>query len=178
MAYDCYSNGLSGDLCLDKGAIRIGLKFLQEGIEITGENAIIYAGMAFAHFQFVNMGWTRKRISIKSEEFVIKALTLDPELAEAHFVYANICFVIYSKTKEAIIHFHRANSNKPDNPEFMVWLSWSYYIVGKTDKAVELMRRCSKIDPLNPLYDLCIKGLGNFMNGRFKEKPESTAGIK
>ena len=169
LAYDCYLRAYQEIMSWKKERLELGLELLQKGIEITGENAIIYAGMAFAHFQFVNMGIDQKLNAIKSEEFVIKALTLDPELAEAHFVYANICFVIYSKTKEAIIHFHRANSNKPDNPEFMVWLSWSYYIVGKTDKAVELMRRCSKIDPLNPLYDLCIKGLGNFMNGRFKE---------
>ena len=169
LAYDCYLRAYQEIMSWKKERLELGLELLQKGIEITGENAIIYAGMAFAHFQFVNMGIDQELNAIKSEEFVIKALTLDPELAEAHFVYANICFVIYSKTKEAIIHFHRANSNKPDNPEFMVWLSWSYYIVGKTDKAVELMRRCSKIDPLNPLYDLCIKGLGNFMNGRFKE---------
>jgi TolB-like protein/tetratricopeptide (TPR) repeat protein len=166
-AYDCYLRAYREIMSWTKERTEIGLQLLQKGIDISGENAVIYAGMALAHFQYGNLGIDQEEHIRKSEEFVKKALDIDPELAEAHFVYANIFMVFYGNPREAVSHYHRANSNRPDNPEIMVWLAWGYHLVGKTDAAIALSERCRIIDPLNPLYDKPYTGINNFMKGQF-----------
>jgi TolB-like protein/Tfp pilus assembly protein PilF len=166
-AYDCYLRAYWEIMSWTKERVEVGLQLLQKGIDITGENAVIYAGMAFAYFQYANLGIEQDIHINKSEEFVKKALDIDPELAEAHFVYGNILLVFHGKPRDAVSHFHRANFNKPDNPEIMGWLAWCYYLVGKSDAAKALIDKCIKIDPLNPLYYLAYKGLNHFMKGQF-----------
>jgi non-specific serine/threonine protein kinase len=82
-------------------------------------------------------------------------------------VYANILFVVHGNPQESIRHYQIANSNKPDNPEIMVWLAWCCHIVGKTDLALKWSERCRITDPLNPLYNKVYEGINNFMLGRF-----------
>ena len=78
---------------------------MEEGIEITGPNAIIYSGIAFAYFQFANIGLDQEENIRKSEEFVKKALEIDPDLAQAHLVYGNIFMLYYGDLRMAINHY-------------------------------------------------------------------------
>jgi len=165
-AYDCYLRAYREIMSWTKERIGLGLELLKKGIDITGENALIYAGMAFAHFQFANIGIEQENNIKKAEEYVKKSLDIDPETAEAHFVFANILMAFYGNPRDAINHFNKANSGNPGNPEIMIWLGWCYQMIGKPDAAVLLTERCIKIDPLNPLYDT-FNGINNFMNGKF-----------
>lgn len=70
-----------------------GLGLLQNGLDVTGENALIYAGIAHACFHYTNLDLEQEKNFKRSEEFVKKALELDPELAEAQFVYGNIMMI-------------------------------------------------------------------------------------
>ena len=167
IAYDCYLRALREIMSWTKERVDLGLELLQKGIDITGENAVIYAGMAFAHFQYSNLGIDQDKNARISEEYVRKALSMDPELAEAHLVYANILSLFYGNSREAVRHYQRANLNKPDNPDIMVWLIWGYYIVGKNDIAIKLSERLRIIDPLNTLNDQMYIGFNYFMHGRF-----------
>jgi TolB-like protein len=167
VAYDCYIRAYREIMSWTKERIDLGLELLQKGIDITGENAVIYAGMAFAHFQYSNLGIDQDKNAGISEEYVIKALSLDPELAEAHLVYANLLSFFHGNACEAVRHYQKANLNKPDNPEIMVWLIWSYYIVGKNNLALLLSERLRIIDPLNTLNDQIYIGINYFMQGRF-----------
>ena len=72
------------------------MKLLEEGIDITGPNAIFYAGIALAYFQFANIGIDQEENFRKSEEFVQKALEINPELMEAHFVYGQYFYAFRS----------------------------------------------------------------------------------
>jgi TolB-like protein/lipoprotein NlpI len=167
IAYDCYLRAYREIMSWTKERIDLGLELLQKGVDITGENAVIYAGMAFAHFQYSNLGIEQEKNARISEEYVRKAFSKDPELAEAHLVYANILIMIYGNPREAVRHYRRANLNKPDDPDIMVWLIWSYYLVGKNDLALKLSERLRIIDPLNTLNDQVYIGINYFMQGRF-----------
>jgi TolB-like protein len=167
VAYDCYLRAYREIMSWTKERVDVGLELLRKGNEITGENAVIYAGMALAHFQYSNLGIDQQKNAGISEELVRRAISIDPELAEAHLVFANILFVFHGNPREAVRHYQHANLNRPDNPDIMVWLSWCYHIIGKTELALKLSERCRIIDPLNPLYDNAYKGLNNFMQGRF-----------
>jgi lipoprotein NlpI len=93
-------------------------------------------------------------------------LKLDPELAEAYFVLGCIN-QIHGMAHKAIGQLQRAHSIKPEDPEIMVWLSWGYVLVGRTNAAMSLTDRCIKIDPINPM-NYAIKGLIHLFQGRFE----------
>ena len=104
-AYDRYLRAYAEIFSWSKDRISLGLKLMEEGIEITGPNAIIYAGIALAYFQLANIGIDLEENFRKSEEYVKKALEIDPYLAEAHFVYGNIYMA--SDPHKAIKHYNQ-----------------------------------------------------------------------
>ncbi len=163
-AYDRYLRAYAEILSWSKDRICLGLKLMEEGIEIAGPNAIIYSGIALAHFQFANIGIDQEENFRKSEEYVQKALEIDPDLAEAHFVYGNIYMA--SDPHKAIKHYSQAYNSKP-SPDIIQWFAWGCFLVGKPDLAVSLTDQYLRLDPLNAPYHAAIKGLVQFMTGHF-----------
>ncbi len=164
-AYDRYLRAYAEILKWSKESIGLGLKLLEEGIDITGPNAIIYAGMALAYFQLANIGIAQEENFRKSEEFVQKALEINPELMEANFVYGNIYML--TDPHKAIKHYNKAYRSKP-SPELIQWFSWCCFLVGKTDMAISLNEQYLRLDPLNRPYHAASKGLVQFMTGHFE----------
>jgi non-specific serine/threonine protein kinase len=142
------------------------LDLLDKGIQITGDNAVIFAGMAFTHFQYSNMGIEQDYHIKKAKEFVEKAFALDPDLAEGHFVLGCI-MTISGEAHKSIHHLQRAHAAKPDDPEIMMWLAWGYDMVGKMESAASLIDRCIKLDPINQM-NYALRGIHHFMEGHFE----------
>jgi non-specific serine/threonine protein kinase len=163
-AYDRYLRAYAEILSWSKERISLGLKLMEEGIEITGPNAIIYTGIALAYFQFGNIGIDQEENFRKSEEYIQKALEINPDLPEAHFVYGNIFML--SDPHKAIKHYNKAYKSKPSS-ELIQWFSWSCFLVGKSDLAVSLVDHYFRLDPLNTVYHTASKGLIHFMTGHF-----------
>ena len=164
-AYDCYRRAYPRIMSYNVGNIELGLKLLQKGIDIGGENALIYAGMAFAYFQFVNAGIEREENIKKAEVYVQKAFNMNSELAEAHFVMALINS-LSANPDMAIDNIIKAYSYKPGDAEIMIWLALAYTFIGRSDAAKSFINECVKIDPFNPMIDSLI-GRNHFYNGRF-----------
>jgi len=164
-AYDCYKRAYSGIISYRKERIDYGLNLLQKGLDIAGENAVIYAGMALAYFQYVNAGIDQEKNIKKAEEYAQKAFNLDPELAKAHFVMGCI-YALNGNLSKAMDHATRALAGKPEDPEIMIWVALGYSIFGANEAAKSIINRCIKIDPLNPLNDSVV-GRNHFFGGRF-----------
>ena len=165
LAYDCYRRAYPRIMSYNVDNIELGLKLLQKGIDIGGENALIYAGMAFAYFQFVNAGIDREENIKKAEVFVQKAFNMNNELAEAHFVMALINS-LSAKPDKAIDNIIKANACKPGDAEIMIWLALAYTFIGRSNAAKAIINECVRIDPFNPMLDSLI-GRNHFYNGRF-----------
>ncbi len=165
LAYDCYRRAYPRIMSYNVDNIELGLKLLQKGIDIGGENALIYAGMAFAYFQFVNAGIDREENIKKAEVFVQKAFNMNNELAEAHFVMALINS-LSAKPDKAIDNIIKANACKPGDAEIMIWLALAYTFIGRSNAAKAIIDECVRIDPFNPMLDSLI-GRNHFYNGRF-----------
>ena len=142
------------------------LNLLHKGMEIIGENAVIYAGIAYTYFSYVNLGIEQEEHCKKAEEFVTKALNIDSEIAEAHFVLGCINFLFYGKARKGIGHLQRAHSIRPDDTDICVWLALGYDLSGRTDAAMSLTNRSIKIDPINPV-NYMMKGINYFFQGQF-----------
>jgi TolB-like protein/lipoprotein NlpI len=165
LAYDCYRRAYPRIMSYNVDSIKLGLNLLQKGIDIGGENALIYAGMAFAYFQFVNAGIDREENIKKAEMFVQKAFKMNSELAEAHFVMALINS-LSAKPDRAIDNIITAYACKPGDAEIMIWLALAYTFIGRSDDAKLIINQCVKTDPFNPMIDSLI-GRNHFYNGRF-----------
>jgi len=164
-AYDCYKRAYPEMMSMSLERLENGLNLLQKGLDIVGENAVINAGMAFGYFQYVNLGIEHEKNIEKAEEFVQKALDLDPELAEAHFVIG-LLTVVKGDMVKAINHLARAHIGKPEDPEIMVWLALGYSCIGQFEAGRSLINRCVKVDPINPLSD-AVSGWNYFFGGKF-----------
>ncbi len=164
-AYDCYKKAYPEIISFNKHRIELGLKLLQKGIDIEGDNALIFAGMAFAYFQLVNAGADRGMNLKYSEEYVNKAFSLNNELAEAHFVMAFISSLT-GEGEKGMEHILRAHAAKPEDPEIMLWLAEAYTLIGRMEEGMTFIKRCIKIDPLNPMTE-SITGWNYFYGGKF-----------
>ena len=163
--YDCYKRAYPEMMSMSLERLANGLNLLQKGLDIAGENAVIYAGIAFGYFQYVNLGVDHEKNIIKAEQFVQKALDLDPELAEAHFVIGLIT-VAKGDMVKAIDHLAQAHAGKSEDHEIMVWLALGYSCVGQFEAGRSLINRCVKVDPINPLND-AVSGWNFFFGGKF-----------
>jgi serine/threonine protein kinase/lipoprotein NlpI len=165
-AYDCYLRAYREIVSFSKDRLEHALNLLYKGLDIIGENAIFYAGIAFAHFQYANLGIEQEKHIEKAEEFLTKAFNLDPELAEAYLVSGWINQVFHGNAHKAMAQFQRAHSIKPEDPEIMTSLGWGYVLVGRMNAAMSLADRTIKIDPINPM-NYSMKGILYFFQGQF-----------
>jgi len=165
-AYDCYKRAFPEINSMSKERLDYGLNLLQKGLKITGENAVIYGGIALTYMMYANIGFEPDENITKAEEFLRKALDIDPELPEAHLALGGIKVLKEGDARAAIDHWSRAHTTKPDDPEIMIYLSLFYAFVGQNDAAKDLVDRCVIIDPINPLSD-AIRGWYYLFTGSY-----------
>jgi TolB-like protein/Flp pilus assembly protein TadD len=166
-AYDCFKRAYPEISSMAKERIDYGLNLLQKGLELTGDNAVIYAGIANAHMQYANTGYASEENIAKSEGFLQKALNLDPELPEALLALGGIILLREGNIHRVIDHWKRALASSPDDPEIMIYLSLIYSHVGQNKAALKLVEKITKIDPINPMCD-AVTGWVQFFSGEYK----------
>jgi non-specific serine/threonine protein kinase len=147
--------------------INYGLNLLQKGLSVAGDNAVIYAGIAVAYLQLINIGKNAEENFIKFEEYTQKALNLDPELPEVHFALGGLKILKEGEAHTAIEHWERAHRSNPDDPEIMIYLALMLAIVGRKDEAHQLIKTITRIDPINPMCD-AVTGWVYFFSGQYE----------
>jgi non-specific serine/threonine protein kinase len=164
-AYECYLkanaevNKMTGD------AINRAIRNLQNALDIIGDNALLYSGMAHAYLQLVNVGIEHEECLARAEEFAKKALSLDQGFAKAHAMLGWIA--CWSDPRAANNHFKKAFSISPDDP--LVLLGFLIYYVqeaGRIAAAARLLERLVQVDPLD-LGTKWMQGGIHFYNGEY-----------
>jgi tetratricopeptide (TPR) repeat protein len=125
------------------------LDYLQKGLAIVGENALLYAGMANVYFQFYNWGIRTDELTLlKAEEYTNKVFALEPDSSYGHLQLGQIRLFL-GTIKEAFQHFKRAAESAPNDPEILLWLVACYAVYfGKPALAAPLAQRAVNVDPL------------------------------
>ena len=165
-AFDSYKKAYHEIMSMSKERVEYGLNLLNKGLKIVGDNSVIYAGIAFAYFQYVNLGIEHDKNITKAEEFIQKAFDINPDQPEAHSIFG-LLNIFKGNFNKAIFHLHKAHVENPNDIETMFWLSLFYSIIGKNDAGKSLVKRCVTIDPINLLND-SITGWNHFFGGRFE----------
>jgi TolB-like protein/Flp pilus assembly protein TadD len=149
-------------------SLRQAVGLLERAVELDPSFARAYVGLAECFLNLANEIYEPYEKSIpKAELFVKKALSLDPELAEAAAALALIHFLeddVVACEKEA----RRATELNPSLPEAHRMLSNVASFKGDGDEGIRLLETAYRLDPVRPRY---VERLGSwyFYMGREDE---------
>ena len=171
-AYDCLKRAYPEINSMVKERIDNGLSLLHKGLELTGENAVINAGIGMAYVQYINIGFEVEKNMTRGEEFLEKALSLNPSLPEALFALGGILLFKEKNIKRTVDLWKRAHKSSPYDAEIMLYLALMYTFVGQNEPAQQLVDNVARIDPINPMSD-SVMGWVHFCSGRYEMAVDS-----
>ncbi|NIO37178.1 protein kinase [Candidatus Bathyarchaeota archaeon] len=167
-AYECYLKAVSTSARFTEEAMNDALRYFQHALDAVGDNALLYSGIAYTHVCLMNIGVDLEENRKKAEEFVQKALGLDPEIPKAHAVLG-LLNMWYRGTKkdlkEAIFHLKKALVANPNEHQALVGLSIIYLYAGKPDPIVPLIVKLKKIEPLD-MWTFFFAGMLHYVTGQ------------
>jgi serine/threonine protein kinase/tetratricopeptide (TPR) repeat protein len=163
-AYEFYLKAHSEIMRFKENALDRIVQDLQNALDITGPNPLLYSAMADAYRQYVNIGARQEDYLARAEEYAKKALAIDPNFSKAYVVLGYI--YEYGNQQEGIRYFKKALAVNPNEPYALRRLALIYQDVGKPSAALPLMARYKKVDPLNP-DNYLLQGYSHFYDGQF-----------
>ena len=167
-AYECYLKANAEVLKFTESSTNQALRYLQSALDITGHNALIYSGIAFAYWQLVNLGIEQEDYLLKAEEYGNKALASDPNSVKA---YATLGWIYHLKSdpRKSSLYLRKALSINPNDPFALQGLAAVYIaIVGKISAAISLVEKLQQIEPFDFLTNFLHTCL-YFYSGQFVE---------
>jgi serine/threonine protein kinase len=163
-AYECYLRANHEIWRFREDSLNRAVQNLQNGIDIIGDNALLYSGMAWAYWQYVNIGAKQEDYLARAEDYAKKALAMDPNFAKANVVLGYINDL--GNQQEGIRYFKKALAVNPNEQYALRRLVLIYLDVGKSSAALPLIERYKKADPLNP-DNYLLQGYSYFFDGQF-----------
>ncbi|HKP68228.1 MAG TPA: winged helix-turn-helix domain-containing protein [Pyrinomonadaceae bacterium] len=149
------------------------IEVLEEAVAVDPELAGAYAQLARAYntlaFKFSSDG-VAKQLHEDAEVAILKALTIDPDLAEAHFARG---LILWTKRKgfpheQAIRSYKRSLELDSNEDETHHQLSMVYSHIGLVEEAQESVSRALDINPNNTMARFR-SGLYKAYQGKFDE---------
>ena len=167
-AYQCYLKANAEIMKFTESSVNSARVHLQKGLDILGDNALLYSAMAFAYWQYLNIGVGQEEYIAKAEEYAQKALALDPESPQVHFIVGMISGWVYGNVRENIRQLKMALAVNPNYVDALILLAGlSTMSFGKLAAAMPLVQRVRKIDPLDP-WNYWLQGRLFFFDGQYK----------
>ncbi|HWX27987.1 MAG TPA: winged helix-turn-helix domain-containing protein [Steroidobacteraceae bacterium] len=147
-AYDAY---LRGRYWWDKGGAGAwkALDYFQKAIAKDPSYALAYAGVADSYFILGSGNLSPKEAYPKGKEAAIKALELDPSLAEAHASMASIKFYGDWDWSGAVDEIRQAIALNPNDASAHRRYADLLGAVGRFDEALEETERGRDLDPFS-----------------------------
>ncbi len=112
--------------------------------------ALGHAGVAEAHFLLtLYSGVTPAEGAPRARDAALRALSLDPGIADAHVVLANVSLWYDWDHREALNQLDRAIALKPSDSLALSCYAYYFASLGRSDEAIARARRAIEIDPLS-----------------------------
>jgi TolB-like protein len=140
--------------------------FLESGLRITGDNALLLATLANVYLQAVRVWFKEEADLAKAEEYAHRALSLDPAMAQAYTVLGYIQ-LLQGNPREYQCLVKKGLSLDPNDVETVMWTFWLFICAGRTSRALELARHVNELDPVHP-YRFFYPAAVHAYEGRFE----------
>src|SRR5256886_528741 len=155
-AYELYHKGRSlwGKRTGDN--IPKAIAFYEQAIARDPNYALAYAGLSSAYILSpFYAGADRREAGSKAKEAALKALRLDPNLAEAHTALGKVLFFSEIDLAGAMREYKRAVELKPNDADAHHWYgNDALSAVGQFDEAIVEGRRSVELDPLSVIMNV------------------------
>jgi len=152
-AYQCYLKANADVWRFRVSALDSARTHLQKGLDILGDNALLYSAMAFVYWQYVNLGAAQEEYIARAEEYAQKALALDPDSPQAHYIIGMINGAFYGNVHVALREFKTALAVDPNYVDPMRFFVCFYTLsIGNLAAAAPLMQRFRQVNPLDPWH--------------------------
>jgi TolB-like protein/Tfp pilus assembly protein PilF len=157
--YRAYLRGMYHLSKATRQDVEIGLAHLHEAVDRDAGDALAYAGLALG---YATLGhgpepqvdaWPRARAA------ALRAIALDPNLAEAHAALADVKLYMEWDWEGAELAFLRADELAPNLAMNHYHYAWYLALFDRWDEAVAEHQRAAELDPLTPLHVLWLGGL-------------------
>ncbi len=150
-AYDCYLRARHEYTRVTLDGVEAALRYLDEGLEIVGPNALLYAAKGRAYINLGNIDTVRHRELLETcRAWAEKVFELEPDSALGHGLLG---FVLYDRfeTVEGIRHMERAYELDPNDLDNLPFLCLAYGLsVGRHEKTFSFVERLLGRDRMNP----------------------------
>src|SRR5438309_2657044 len=154
-AYELYHKGRSLWEKRSGDNIPKAIAFYEQAIARDPNYALAYAGLsdAFILSPFY-AGADRRDTSPKAKEAALKALHLDPNLAEAHLALGKVLFFSEIDLAGAMREYKRAIELQPNDATAHHWLgNDTLTALGRFEEAIAQGKRAVELDPLSPVIN-------------------------
>ncbi|MGZ5552893.1 MAG: tetratricopeptide repeat protein [Chthoniobacterales bacterium] len=154
-AYELYHKGRSLWERRSGDNIPRAIAFYEQAIARDPKYALAYAGLASAHI--LSSFYTdadRRGANSKAKEAALKALSLDPNLPEAHSALGKVLFWAELDIAGAMREYERAIELKPNDAFAHHWLgNDALASLGRFEEAIAESKRGVELDPLSPIIN-------------------------
>ncbi len=152
-AYNYYLQGREyyfGGGSSTKEGLELSTKMFEKALEADSNFALAYAGLSDCYSSYL-MFWVdlKKSWLEKAEKAGLKALTIDPNLAEAHRALSRL-YMIEGKTEKAIQEAEEAVKANPNYGEAWRLLGGWYTSTGQYPKAESSLMKALDVKPTDP----------------------------
>jgi DNA-binding winged helix-turn-helix (wHTH) protein/tetratricopeptide (TPR) repeat protein len=148
----------------------------EQALSIDSSLARAWAGLASVHWLEAAEGVQPREVNLpKVRDAAQRALTLDPQLAEAHLRMA-LYLVATGQYEAALAHKKKAAELEPNNPLMLGLLASHAAGDGRWDEAIILQRRATAADPLSPTTAANLAYF-YFLSGRIEEAKAQVAKV-
>jgi adenylate cyclase len=170
-AYTLYLRGRYFALKRTVESLRVALEYFEQAIELDPEYSLAYAGMGecWALRGFEDFGDLPPIEAMpRAKAAVLRALELEPRLAEGHAWDAVIGFLFDRDWHGAETAFRRALELKPTSSLAHAWYAVFLTAMGRHDEAIARSHHAEQMDPLSVTIHMVV-GLCYHYACRFEE---------
>ena len=156
-----------------ENSLNKAIDYLQEALEIEGDNSSLYATLAHAYYQFWNLGIRIEETDLEmATAYIKKAFELDNDSPDAHFI-SGLLEITGGVAKTSIIHFKKVIQVSPNHANALLWLAILYANLGFAEDCNQYLIRFLKIDPFSP-FKGSVPTFLNIINGEFELAEEQS----
>ncbi len=150
--YDLYLRGRHQWNKRSPDGFRRAIQFFSDAVAMDPHFAPGYAGLADAYSLLADHGLSSPLDTMpQAKAAALKALEIDPDLAEAHASLALITSLHEWRWTEAGLHYRKAMEINPGYATARHWYAGDYLaLLGRFEEAIEEMKLAVKLDPLSP----------------------------
>jgi hypothetical protein len=142
------------------------LEYLQRGIEISGDNVLLYFGMGYVYCIYITIGVKNKEECLnKSEQYARKIFELDSDSVYGHRLLGLIN--VRRDLQQGVKQLKSTLEIDPNDPESLSFLVAIYCNTGKQYAAVQYIERLINTDPFNAAGPILYSFI-ELLNGHFK----------